>query len=178
MSIYPDITFITRYVELWFGYKRIMIVDLDAHQGNGHERDHMDRLKYCVFDIYNHSIYPGDTYAKQAISYDIDAPPDDQEYLERLSHELPKAFDEFKPDFVVYNAGSDCLAGDPLGNLSLTADAIIKRDELVFETAVLKYKVPIVMLLSGGFCHANAPCIVDSITNLVSKCKLKLPEKE
>lgn len=79
---------------------------------------------------------------------------------------------------MVYNAGSDCLAGDPLGNLSLTADAIIKRDELVFETAVLKYKVPIVMLLSGGFCHANAPCIVDSITNLVSKCKFKLPEKE
>jgi histone deacetylase 11 len=58
--VYPDITFVSHYMEKWFGYKRIMIIDLDAHQGNGHARDHMDRLKYCVFDVYNHEIYPGD----------------------------------------------------------------------------------------------------------------------
>jgi len=62
--VYPDITFITHYLELWYGYKRFMIIDLDAHQGNGHARDHMDRTKYCVFDVYNHYIYPGDDFAK------------------------------------------------------------------------------------------------------------------
>lgn len=58
--VYPDITFITHYMEIWYGYKRFMIIDLDAHQGNGHAKDHMDRLKYCIFDVYNHEIYPGD----------------------------------------------------------------------------------------------------------------------
>ena len=42
---------------------KIMIVDLDAHQGNGHERDHMDDENTYIVDAYNHNIYPGDDYA-------------------------------------------------------------------------------------------------------------------
>ena len=38
-----------------------MIVDLDAHQGNGHERDHIDNPYVHIVDAYNHAIYPGDT---------------------------------------------------------------------------------------------------------------------
>jgi histone deacetylase 11 len=52
--IYPDITFITHYLELWFKITKFMIIDLDAHQGNGHERDHQDREKYYIIDAYNH----------------------------------------------------------------------------------------------------------------------------
>ncbi len=48
-----------------------MIVDLDAHQGNGHERDHLDREDIFIVDAYNHYIYPGDRTAKKAISKDI-----------------------------------------------------------------------------------------------------------
>ena len=104
-----------------------MIIDLDAHQGNGHALDHMDRLKYCVFDVYNHEIYPGDQLAKRGITYDIDASdcPDDTSYLDRLEETLPRAFQEFKPDFVIYNAGTDCMEGDPLGRLNLSPQAII-----------------------------------------------------
>jgi histone deacetylase 11 len=61
--IYPDITFITHYVRKYFGIKRIMIVDLDAHQGNGHERDHEGDDNTFILDVYNHEIYPGDTRA-------------------------------------------------------------------------------------------------------------------
>jgi histone deacetylase 11 len=50
---------------------KIMIVDLDAHQGNGHERDHMDDENTYIVDAYNHNIYPGDDYAQNAIKYDI-----------------------------------------------------------------------------------------------------------
>jgi len=49
-----------------------LIIDLDAHQGNGHGLDHMDREKFHVFDAYNHRIYPGDEEAKKGISTDID----------------------------------------------------------------------------------------------------------
>ena len=69
--IYPDITMITHYLELWCGLKKFMIIDLDAHQGNGHERDHTNRLKYYIIDAYNHAIYPGDELAAQSIQDDL-----------------------------------------------------------------------------------------------------------
>ena len=50
-------------MEQWYGTRRFLIIDLDAHQGNGHERDHMDKEKYYIIDAYNHRIYPGDDYA-------------------------------------------------------------------------------------------------------------------
>lgn len=48
-----------------------MIVDLDAHQGNGHENDHIDNPDVFIVDAYNHDIYPGDRAAKRAIGLDI-----------------------------------------------------------------------------------------------------------
>ena len=51
--------------------KKFMIIDLDAHQGNGHERDHQNPLKYYIIDAYNFNIYPGDTFAEQFISHSI-----------------------------------------------------------------------------------------------------------
>ena len=70
--IYPDITFITHYLRQIYMVKRIMIIDLDAHQGNGHERDHLNEDNTYIMDAYNHRIYPGDTEAMKAIKYDID----------------------------------------------------------------------------------------------------------
>ena len=81
-------------------------------------------------------------------------------------------FREFKPEFVIYNAGTDCMVGDPLGNLHISAEGIVKRDFLVFQQACSVYKVPIVMLLSGGYQYENAPVIARSITNFVNKLNL------
>ena len=58
--IYPDITMISHYLRTRLGKRRIMIVDLDAHQGNGHERDHLEDPETYIVDFYNHSIYPQD----------------------------------------------------------------------------------------------------------------------
>ena len=126
---------------MWHGFKRFMILDLDAHQGNGHELDHQDRSKYFVFDVYNHNIYPGDGEAAQYISKDVNAKTcnTDRSYSAMLRKELPLAFEQFKPDFVIYNAGTDCMAGDPLGRLNLSPEAIIERDEIVFQMAYEKY---------------------------------------
>ena len=160
-------------MEKWYNYKRFMIIDLDAHQGNGHERDHMDKEKYYIFDVYNHCIFPGDRYAKTSIDMDVDASrcPSDRPYLQMLAQKLPEAFDAFQPDFVAYNAGTDCMAEDPLGAMNISANGIIKRDELVFQECLTR-KVPVVMVLSGGYQYNNAPCIADSITNLISKFNL------
>ncbi len=87
----------------------------------------------------------------------------DRDYLKEVETSLLNAFQEFRPDFVIYNAGTDCLVGDPLGNLSITEQGVIDRDELVFKHAYEINKVPIVMLLSGGYQMSNAPVIARSI---------------
>ena len=112
----------------------------------------MNKLKYFIFDAYNHQIYPGDTFAKQAISLDIDFAVynTDERFLLKLGKELPKAVRDFQPEMIIYNAGTDCLVGDPLGNLDISAEGIVQRDELVFRVAK-EANIPIVMLLSGGY---------------------------
>lgn len=62
--IYPDITFIVHFMRKWHGISRILIIDLDAHQGNGHERDAIGDNDVHIVDAYNPYIYPGDTFAE------------------------------------------------------------------------------------------------------------------
>lgn len=69
--IFPDITFIVHYLKKYSSIQKICIIDLDAHQGNGHEIDHINDPSVFIVDAYNHNIYPGDEDAKPAIAYDI-----------------------------------------------------------------------------------------------------------
>ena len=50
-----------------------------------------------------------------------------------INASMKKCFDTFKPDFVIYNAGTDCMCGDPLGRLNISEQGIVNRDEVVFE---------------------------------------------
>ena len=79
---------------------------------------------------------------------------------------LDLCFQLFAPDLVIYNAGTDCLAGDPLGLLSISESGIIKRDEMVFRK-VHENNCPVVMVTSGGYQMSNASIIAKSICNLL-----------
>jgi len=153
--------------------KKVLIVDLDAHQGNGHERDFRRDSDVYILDMYNASVYPQDLIAKNGIDLDVGLEPftGDKAYLSLLSKSLQTAFDEANPDLVVYVAGTDVLQGDPLGQLSLTPNGVLKRDEMVFQSAIRR-NVPIVMLLSGGYQPINAKVIADSIQNLIQSFSL------
>eukprot|EP00356_Strombidium_inclinatum_P009613 CAMPEP_0170507202 /NCGR_PEP_ID=MMETSP0208-20121228/58021_1 /TAXON_ID=197538 /ORGANISM="Strombidium inclinatum, Strain S3" /LENGTH=182 /DNA_ID=CAMNT_0010789239 /DNA_START=605 /DNA_END=1150 /DNA_ORIENTATION=- len=157
--IYPDITFITHYLRRNFGVKKIMIVDLDAHQGNGHERDHLGDEETYIVDAYNHRIYPGDEVALKAIKKDVAVTytDTDQIFNQKVDMAMAEALEEFTPDFIVYNAGTDCLLGDELGRLGVSKQGIIDRDEIMFEWAFTKggRHIPIVMLMSGGYQMSN-----------------------
>ncbi|XP_005185173.2 histone deacetylase 11 [Musca domestica] len=168
---YADITLlIQRIFAEESQVSNVMIVDLDAHQGNGHERDFMDNPFVYIFDMYNFCIYPKDHDAKLAIRYAVELRPKtaNKEYLIKLKRGLKFAMREFKPHLVVYNAGTDILEGDPLGCLSITPEGIIERDQYVFGT-FRAHGIPIVMLLSGGYLKASAKVIADSIMNLKQK---------
>ena len=96
--MYPDITMITHYLRTRLGKRRIMIVDLDAHQGNGHERDHMEDPETYIVDFYNHGIYPGDATAQRVIRRDegISHRMRDNEYIEKVKS-IEKDMDDFSP---------------------------------------------------------------------------------
>ena len=74
--------------------------------------------------------------------------------METLHDCLPRALDRFRPDFVLYNAGSDVLWSDPLSRLMLTADDMAERD-LYVVTEVRERGIPLAMVLSGGYGPAS-----------------------
>ena len=155
-------------MELWYEYKRFMIIDLDTHQGNNYDNDHTDKEKFYIFDS---DILTGDKSTKNAISMGIEGENNDVEFLAELETKLLVAFDTFKPTFVIYKAGTSCMEGESLGKFNLSPTGITLRDEMVFSQA-LNRKIPILMLLSNGFTKTCAPAIADSISNLVDKFDL------
>ncbi|XP_056660757.1 histone deacetylase 11 isoform X3 [Monodelphis domestica] len=168
--IYADITLCIKFLfERVAGISRVTIIDLDAHQGNGHETDFLDDNRVYIMDVYNYHIYPYDSIAKRAIRQmvELDWNTEDEEYLEKVKEHLEMALDEWLPHLVIYNAGTDIMVGDPLGGLSVSPEGIVMRDELVFRT-VRKYGVPILMVTSGGYQKQTARVIADSILNLYS----------
>jgi len=146
---------------------RAMIVDFDAHQGNGHETDFLHDEKTFIVDAYNAEIYPEDENAKAGIDLAVELKSGigDKEYLHKISLALKTATEQFEPEIVIYNAGTDIMMGDKLGKMAITPEGIIARDEAVFRWAK-KNQYPIVMLLSGGYQKANAAVISRSIDRL------------
>ena len=140
---------------------RIMIVDLDAHQGNGHEEGLKDEKRAFIFDMYRQNNYPNDSTQMQRIDYNLPlGASNDQEYLHILKTELPAAVAEVRPNLIIYNAGTDIYKKDPLGRMNISADGIKERDKFVFEEAE-RSKIPVVMLLSGGYTKQSAGIIAE-----------------
>ncbi|XP_054071842.1 histone deacetylase 11 isoform X2 [Rissa tridactyla] len=174
---YADITLAIKFLfERVQGVSKATIIDLDAHQGNGHERDFMDDHRVYIMDVYNRYIYPGDGFAKRAIKRKVELEwgTEDTEYLQKVHTHVEGALNEVKPDVIVYNAGTDILDGDPLGGLAISPQGIVKRDEVVFKAARSR-RIPILMVTSGGYQKRTARIIADSILNLHS---LGLIDKE
>ncbi|XP_031464538.1 histone deacetylase 11 isoform X1 [Phasianus colchicus] len=165
---YADITLAIKFLfERVPGVSKATIIDLDAHQGNGHERDFMNDHRVYIMDVYNRYIYPGDGFAKRAIKRKVELEwgTEDTEYLQKVHTHVEGALNELKPDIIVYNAGTDILDGDPLGGLAISPQGIVKRDEVVFKAARSR-GIPILMVTSGGYQKRTARIIADSILNL------------
>lgn len=164
---YADITLAVRELQRHGNIKHVIVVDLDAHQGNGYARDFLGDKDVYIMDVYNRAIYPGDEYAKGAIRRKVELRPgtSDEAYLKLVDDHLQMALAEFDADLVVYNAGTDVLSGDVLGHLNISEKGVVQRDELVFRR-VRKQGLPVVMLTSGGYQRQSARVIAHSVLNL------------
>lgn len=161
-SPYCDITIAIKHARAMEGIKRSMIIDLDANLGNGHARDFAGDPDNFTIDFFNPEVFPDD---KEALKH-VDLPvvitdkDTDETYEARMKEVIPKAIDEFKPELIVFNAGTDTLEGDPIGKLNMKPDGIVRRDFIVFREAFTR-KIPIIMVLSGGFMPASAHIVAD-----------------
>jgi acetoin utilization deacetylase AcuC-like enzyme len=128
---------------------KILIVDLDVHQGNGTAEIFTRNPNVFTFSMHGKTNYP---FRKEVSDLDIalpDATPDD-EYLAILQETLPKLIDSHKPDFIFYLSGVDILATDKLGKLGCTINGCKQRDEIVL-LLTNKLEIPVQCSMGGGY---------------------------
>lgn len=131
---------------------RILIVDLDVHQGNGNASIMANEPRVFVFSMHGEKNYP---FRKPPSDLDIDLPneTDDETYLNILKHTLPRLIAEHNPDLIFYQSAVDVLATDKLGKLSLTLEGCKQRDEFVLSQAKA-HNIPIAIVMGGGYSEA------------------------
>jgi acetoin utilization deacetylase AcuC-like enzyme len=129
--------------------RRILIVDLDVHQGDGTAALTAGRKDIVTFSMHGEKNFP----ARKAVS-DVDVPladgTDDDAYLAALTTHLPPLIDAVEPDLIFYQAGVDPHEGDRLGRLALTDAGLEARDRFVMRAAMAR-SIPLASVLGGGY---------------------------
>lgn len=129
--------------------KKILIIDLDVHQGNGTAKLMEKEERVFTFSMHGAHNYP---FHKEQSDLDIGLKDgtNGQEYLAILSNTLPKLIEQVKPDFAFYLSGVDILNTDKFGKLQVSLDECKQRDRIVFEQ-LKKHRIPVTVALGGGY---------------------------
>ena len=147
--------------------KCALVVDTDAHQGNG-TADAIRSWDWAhILDLFENEIFP---WPKVQEDMPVPLPSGTRgaNYSNVLSDVLPKALDRFRPDFVLYNAGSDVLKTDPLTRLMLSPEEMAERD-LCVVTEIRARNIPLAMLLSGGYGSLSWEAHAHSIEGILTR---------
>ena len=129
--------------------KKVLIVDLDVHQGNGTAEIFKNDHSVFTFSMHGKSNYP---FVKEQSDLDIalENETKDNEYLTILKETLPKLINQEKPDFIYYLCGVDVVETDKLGKLSLTIEGCAARDRFVLQSC-FDQKIPVMCSMGGGY---------------------------
>jgi acetoin utilization deacetylase AcuC-like enzyme len=144
--------------------RRIAIVDLDVHQGNGTAAIFAADDSVFTFSMHGEKNFP---FKKEHSDLDVALPDGtgDDAYLELLRRHLRDVLDSHQPEFVFYLAGADPYEGDRLGRLKMTIDGLRARDEIVLTTCRTA-GLPVAISMSGGYAH-DIDAIVTIHTNTI-----------
>ena len=142
--------------------KKVLIVDLDVHQGNG-----TAEIFRNIRNVYTFSMHGERNYPTQKMLSDLDLAlkcgVGDSEYLPLLKEHLDKLIDKEKPDIIYYQAGVDVLKGDKFGRLALSMNGCMERDFIVLSSCH-KYSIPVVVTMGGGYSR-KISTIIDAHAN-------------
>lgn len=128
--------------------RRVAVVDLDVHQGDGNASLLSPREDVFVLSVHGEKNFP---FRKLDSDLDVELPDSAQDdaYLSALADALPAVWD-FRPDIVLYQAGVDPLKEDRLGRMALTHGGLVARDRMVLSQAKAR-GVPVSMAIGGGY---------------------------
>ena len=128
---------------------KILIIDLDVHQGNGTAKIFEDDPSIFTFSMHGKNNYP---FKKEKSDLDIELPDKtgDAEYLKKLKHILPGLIQQQQPDFIFYLSGVDILETDKLGKLACTEAGCKERDRFVLQTCH-DLRIPVEVSMGGGY---------------------------
>lgn len=129
--------------------ERILIIDLDVHQGNGTASLFQNEARVFTFSMHGRHNYP---FYKEKSDLDLALEDgiDDQKYLAILAENLLPVIEKFKPDFAFFLSGVDILSTDKFGKLKVSLEGCRQRDEFVFSQLKSK-QIPCVAAMGGGY---------------------------
>ena len=147
--IFNDLAIASRVIQSLNLACKILIIDLDVHQGDGTAFIFQNDHSVFTFSMHCEVNFPG---TKQVSDLDIALPVgmEDEEYLQTLAHYLTDVLTAVKPDLVLYDAGVDTHNGDRLGKLALTDTGIFRREMQVLSTC-LAARYPVACVIGGGY---------------------------
>ncbi len=137
--------------------KKILVIDLDVHQGNGTAHIFQQEPRVFTFSMHGERNYP---LRKEQSDLDIALPDGmtDDPYLTILRETLPRLADTVEPDFVFYLSGVDVLETDKLGRLCLSRAGCRERDRIVLHFCH-RNRIPVAVSMGGGYSHRLADIV-------------------
>ena len=130
-------------------YQRILIIDLDVHQGNGTAEILQNQPKVFTFSMHGEKNFP---FRKEVSDLDIglEVGVEDDAYLSLLADTLPRLYAQHQPEFIFYLSGVDVLSSDKLGKLAMTKAGCKERDRMVFQFC-REHGLPVQVSMGGGY---------------------------
>jgi acetoin utilization deacetylase AcuC-like enzyme len=158
--LFNNVAIAARYIQDRHKLKRVLIVDWDAHHGNGTQDLFYNDPSVLYFSTHQFPCYPGSGAASErgegtGLGFTVNVPmrpgSGDTEYLRAFEEILMPAAEKFKPDFVLISAGFDAHGGEPLTNLTVTTEGFGRMTEVVRGIAERHCGGKLVSVLEGGY---------------------------
>jgi acetoin utilization deacetylase AcuC-like enzyme len=148
--------------------KKILIIDLDVHQGNGTAKLFQNTMSVFTFSMHGRQTYPFHK-EKSDVDVELEDGTDDATYMGVLKSWLPKLLQEVEPDFAFYLSGVDVLQTDRFGKLNLTIEGCKQRDVFVF-SLLKQHHIPCTVAMGGGY-SPDVKVIVEAHCNTFRMAK-------
>ena len=148
--VFNDVAVAAKYLKKKYKFEKILILDLDVHQGDGTAKIFENDNSFFTVSIHSKKNYPSKKQSSD-IDIELDDGMEDEEYLS-VVNQLIKKIESQDFNFVFYVAGVDIHCDDRLGKLNISEDGIRKREKMVINH-FFKKNIPLCGVLGGGYNH-------------------------
>lgn len=176
--IFNNVAIAARYLQNKYSFRKILIIDWDAHHGNGTQEIFYDDPSVFYFSIHQYPHYPGtgsskETGDEQAKGYTLNLPmmkeSGNEDYIREFQEQLIPTVSLFKPDFILISAGFDCHRDDPLADMDITEEGFAQMTQISKDIAKKCCNGRLVSALEGGYnLHSLASSVEAHIRCLLS----------